>query len=139
MAAHIPKPEKWLFHEINVGKYKTVRHFRCDNLQFNHPILTPLINVTEDRGFAKSKPDLWVKTWIGNKWSKNTLTGLYLVSVDGLVFVGDGRRKQDLLILEFSDKGDLLISLYKNYYPFPKGMPLNQLGKEMAKWLRNLQ
>jgi len=114
MAIHIPQPETYIYKEINIGKYKSVKHFELIKGSKN-PILSTLINISKNQNCAKSMPDYWLRVREGNRWTKY-ITGLFKSSKKG-VFKGDTHRKRNLLIFKFSDNSNrLTIDYYPNYY-----------------------
>jgi hypothetical protein len=107
------KPKVYVYQEINKGKYKGVKHFELKTNEDN-PILSPFLNVSKDRGFARSNPEYWLKKKEGNKWSKE-ITGLFKTQYKGF-FHGDVDKK-DLIIFLFTDNAETLTVYYfKDYY-----------------------
>ncbi len=114
-------PIVYKYKEVNVGKYKTVRHFELVEVEGNQ-MLTDNINISQDRQFAKSNPDFWIKTHNGKKWS-NPITGLFKTGVKENVYFGDLERKKHLIIVDMDDPkkvGEIVIYVYPNWYPFHK-------------------
>lgn len=113
MATTPPAPILYKFAEI-LTPYKTVKHYEL--LEPEPGPLSNKINIQGNRDFAKSRPDFWVKTWEGKKWSSKALTGLFKTSTPG-VFYGDHNGKKHLLIFHFN-KGASRVNVYyfKNYY-----------------------
>lgn len=109
------------YKEINVGKYKSVRHFELTEV-IGQQVLSDLLNISQDREFAKSRPDYWVKTHNGKKWS-NPITGLFKTKAEGNVYFGDLDRKKHLIIVsigegEYSEQ--MVVYVYQNWYPYHK-------------------
>ena len=79
-------------------------------------LITTKINLSKDRGFAKSNPDYWVKIWKGNKWSKKTLTGLFKTRKQNVYFGYEG-KKEHLILFKFSNNGSTLTLYYfENFF-----------------------
>lgn len=130
------KPITHKYKEVNVGKYKEVKHFELVSCNCQQ-LLTDLINVSKDRQFAKISPAYWLKNHDGKKWS-NSITGLFRVPNKNNVFFGDLRRKQDVLIVRIKEtsKGDELTAyVYLNYYPFNKNLVPTQIGNEISNMM----
>jgi len=114
------------YKEINVGKYKSVKHYELIDCT-GSTVLTNIINISLDRQFAKrSNPKYWLKTHNGKKWSLN-ITGLFETSVKN-VLLGDLNKKQHLLIIQETENG-LTVYVYVNYYPYN----IHQHPKQIAK------
>lgn len=116
MATQKHRPTLYFYKEINQGKFKTTRHFQLENN--NKPLkhLSPLLNISENRKFANSNPDYWLKTHNGKKWNKTALTGLFPVNKKDFYF-GDINKKQHLLLFRFIDCLDMLeVYYFENYY-----------------------
>tara|TARA_R110000796_G_scaffold23036_1_gene66193 strand:+ start:1877 stop:2272 length:396 start_codon:yes stop_codon:yes gene_type:complete len=109
MVANIPHPQKSIYTEINIGKFKTTRHY--DLIQPNETAPTELINIVTDRQFAKSLPNYWLSYRESNKWKR--ITGLF--KVDGTKYhKGDKGRNnvKEHLILVYIDKETRTVILY---------------------------
>jgi hypothetical protein len=114
-------PTIYKYNEINIGKYKSVRHFELVDVDGSQ-ILTNLLNISQDRQFAKSHPDFWLKTHNGKKWS-NPITGLFKTRVDGNVYFGDLEHKKHLILVSLGDtmkSSKIVVYVYQNWYPFHK-------------------
>lgn len=106
-----------VYTEINVGKFATVQHYRLNNVINGRHILSELVNVQKDRGFAKSNPDYWLKVRVGKKWK--TLTGLFEDSKHEIFIADKGNinKKEELILAKFDDDNEQLIVYYfKNFY-----------------------
>ncbi len=115
MNTYIPKPLVCVFAEVNKGKHRTVRHYDPIMGNTNKGIFSDLINISNNRAFAKSSPKYWVKCREGNKWG-SPVTGLFKTEFDN-IFVGDIDHKTNLLVMKFSDDGSTITAyLYQNYY-----------------------
>ncbi|MEH6658673.1 hypothetical protein [Leeuwenhoekiella marinoflava] len=115
MAAQTPNYHKCQFTEINPGKYRTVRHYEPQEGKMLKGIFSNLINISNNRAFAKSTPEYWVKCKEGKKWGY-PVTGLFKTEVDN-VFKGDLYHKTHLLIMHFSnDHSTVTAYLFPNYY-----------------------
>jgi hypothetical protein len=113
----IPKPTTHVYKEINEGKYKTTKHYELVKVENGTQKLTDLINVSVDRGFAKSAPAFWLYLKPNNKWAR--FTGLFKTAVPCLYYAdkGNNNRKEDLLIVKLSDyERDVTVYYFKGYY-----------------------
>lgn len=113
----IPKPTLHVYKEINEGKYKTTKHYQLVMVENGSPKLSDLINISVDRGFAKSAPSLWLKIRIGKRWK--IFTGLFKTPIPGFYFAdkGTNNQKDDLLIVKFSNhETEITVYYFKNFY-----------------------
>ena len=109
-------PTIHIFKEFNVGKYRSVKHFELLEIKNGNNLLTTKINLSKDRGFAKSNPDYWVKIWKGNKWSEKTLTGLFKTKTPN-VFFGYKGKKEHLILFKFSnDSITITVYYFENFF-----------------------
>jgi len=119
------------FKEINIGKYKGVKHYELVEVQNGKPKLSQLINISKDRNCARSKPAYWLKTRLVNKWSKAE-TGLFKTAINGFTYSGDLENKTHLVLFEFSkDASTLKIFVYFNYFPFAKQLHPSSIAKKI--------
>ena len=116
MVYHSLEPIVLTYNEINQGRYRTTRHFVLVDGQTAYTPLTEKLNVSENRKFAKSNPDYWVKVRRGNKWASPSLTGLFPTNENQL-FYGDANKRQSLILFEFVSDEALKVYFYRNYYP----------------------
>jgi hypothetical protein len=108
-------PVTYIFKEINIGKYNSVKHYEIVSNNGTQNNLFTLLNISKNRNFAQSMPDYWLKVKQGKKWS-NCLTGLFKTSTQN-IFKGDLYKKKDLLLFKFSDDADTLtICHFENYF-----------------------
>lgn len=115
MATHTPTPIVCKFLEINKGKHRTVRHYEPTIGKTEKGIFSNLINLSNNRAFAKSMPQYWVKCKEGKKWS-SPITGLFTTNVEN-IYKGDINHKTNLLLMRFSEDGSTIIAyLYLNYF-----------------------
>ncbi len=115
MNTNIPKPLICEFVEVNKGKHRTVRHFNPVKGKTSKGIFSNLINISNNRAYAKSNPKYWIKCREGNKWSR-PVTGLFKTKYSN-VFFGDLDHKTSLLIMKFdNDDSTITAYLYQNYY-----------------------
>ena len=115
MATNVPHPIIHIYKEVNIGKYKTTKHFELSELKNGIPLLSERINLSKNRNFALSNPDYWLKIRQGNKWSRN-ITGLFKTNVR-FVYWGDHDHRKNLIIFEFSDDAATLTAYYfQNYF-----------------------
>lgn len=113
----IPKPTIHVYTEINEGKFKTTKHYEIVEVENGTKKLSDLINISADRGFAKSAPNFWLKIRVGKRWVN--FTGLFKTSTAGIYYAdkGSNNRKEDLIIVKFLDNEKTVIIYYfKNYY-----------------------
>jgi hypothetical protein len=104
-----------VFSEINVGKYKDVKHYELIDVKCGTTQLSNQINISKNRSFANSNPDYWLKIKEGKKWSK-CITGLFKTS-KMLTYKGDKDYKGHLIIFIFSDNAKIVtVYFFKNYY-----------------------
>ena len=107
-----------VYKEINIGKFATVRHFELKETLNGSPQLSPLINISNNRNFALSKPIYWVKERKGDVWVKPNLTGLFETGIKDL-YRGDVDRKNHLLLLRFDNVNhDLTVFYFKNQFSY---------------------
>ena len=111
-------PTVHVYKEINVAMYKTTQHFVLKTVISGNSELTEFINISKNRGFAKSDPEKWLKTKPLKKWF--ILTGLFYNKEYDLYFGDKGKNntKEDLIIVQFSKDNDrkLIVYYFKNYY-----------------------
>jgi len=113
----IKKPILHIYNEINIGKFKGTKHYELVEVGNGNQILSDLINISEDRGFAKVNPCYWLKTRNNNKWE--ILTGIFKTSFENIYHADkrNGNYKEDLILIRFSDtQTSLLVYYFKNYY-----------------------
>lgn len=111
-------PTVHVYNEINEGKFKGVKHYELIEVKNGTQILSNLLNIQKDRGFAKVNPTYWLKIRLVKKWQ--TLTGLFYTSVN-YVFIADKGKdntKEDLIIVQFKKDNQkaLIVYYFKNYY-----------------------
>ena len=108
-------PTTYIFKEINIGRYTSVKHFELVSCDGTTNELSTHLNISENRNCAQSTPDYWLKKKDGKKWSK-CLTGLFKTS-SKQTFRGDLQKKKHLLLFRFLDDGQTLkILFFKDYY-----------------------
>ena len=103
-----------LYDEVNHGKYATVRHFKFKDTANGIPLLSDYLKIAENRSFARSNPDYWVKERMGTVWNKQALTGIWRLGEEGFYF-GDALRKRHLLIFYFFEQS-LTVYFFNDYY-----------------------
>lgn len=114
---NIPNPTIHVYKEINEGKFKTTKHYQLVEVEHGTQKLSDLINIVVDRGFAKSAPSFWLKIRNGKRWVN--FTGLFKTPIPEIYFADKGinNRKEDLLIIKFSNyERDLTVYYFKGYY-----------------------
>lgn len=108
-------PVTYIFKEINIGKYTSVKHYQLVSFNGITNKLSTLLNISENRNCAHSTPDYWLKIKQDKKWGR-CLTGLFKTSTQN-IFRGDLYKKKDLLLFKFSSNADTLtICHFENYY-----------------------
>lgn len=116
MSVQIPIPTILKFTEINIGKYKTTKHFDLVYSNTKTPPTTKA-HIVSDRQFAKSLPDYWLSYRVGKRWKR--VTGLFKVGKTSY-FKGDigcNNIKEHLIIFKFGDDiRDITIYTFNNYY-----------------------
>ncbi len=116
MATQPPQPIVHSYTEINPGKFKSVRHYKLNQVVNGTPVFTETINLSIDRKYAKSNPALWLKIREGNKWKTPAVTGLFKTNFPG-IFKGDSQFKKNLIIVKFSnDASRVSIYYFKDFY-----------------------
>lgn len=119
MVTHIPHPVTYIYNEINIGKYKTVKRYELLNTDTKTPKLSRLIKISKDQQFAKSAPCYWLEIHNGKKFIKPRVTGLFKTG-DNYVYFGDidvNRVKTHTLLFKFSNNAETLtIKYFENFY-----------------------
>lgn len=116
MATHTHTPTVHVYKEINIGKYRTTKHFELVEVIGGNPILSNKLNLSVNRNCALSIPDYWVKEHVGTKWAKRWLTGLFKTGKHNL-FYGDTQKKKNLLFFQFAEgRNELKVYYFKNFY-----------------------
>jgi hypothetical protein len=114
----VPTPTIHVYSEINIGKYKCVKHYDLVEVKNSTAKLSQSINIQLDRGFAKSNPTYWLKVRELKKWV--TLTGLFETSYTNIFIADKGKTniKQSLIIVVLDNKKRQNLSIYyfENYY-----------------------
>lgn len=114
MATQIPQPIIQVYKEVNIGKYKSVKHYELLETNFK-PILSELLNISKDRNCALSTPEYWLKHRLNNKWS-TCLTGLFKTPKNN-VFKGDLQKRKHLVLFKYSQTDNTLtVFTFENYY-----------------------
>jgi hypothetical protein len=110
-------PIKHIYSEINKGKYKCTKHYLLDEVVYGNLLLTEKLNLSKNRGFAKSEPEYWLHTRPLKKWER--LTGLFY-NREFDIYLGDkgkNNQKEELIIVKFSDiLGNIVVYYFKGYY-----------------------
>lgn len=118
MRGHRPIPTTHNFKEINVGKYKTVKHYELVDVLNGNAKISDKINISKNRFYARSNPAYWLKEQEKNKWQRNYTTGLFTLDNNKLLLYGDSNEKENLLLFQFSeDTHSLTIHHFENFYP----------------------
>jgi hypothetical protein len=102
------------YSEANIGAFTTVRHFELIKGDNEGTPFSNLLNLAENRQFAKSSPDYWLKAKNNGKWDKKCITGLFNTPISEYYF-GDHNRKKDQIICLISQE-KLVVHFIKNYY-----------------------
>tara|TARA_Y100000592_G_C5234263_1_gene205331 strand:+ start:151 stop:537 length:387 start_codon:yes stop_codon:yes gene_type:complete len=104
------------YTEVNIGKYRTTKHYDLVEVEGSDKQLSDKLNISVNRQCALSMPDYWLKEHNGSKWSKRWLTGLFKIGNDNL-FYGDTEKKKNLLIFKFIKSDNMLkVYYFKNFY-----------------------
>ena len=115
MATQIHIPITYIFKEINKGKYTSVKHYELVSFNGTTNHLSNLLNISKNRDCAQSKPDYWLKTKYGKKWS-GCLTGLFKTTSSN-IFRGDLEKKKHLLLFSFKKDVEILtVCCFENYF-----------------------
>jgi hypothetical protein len=123
-----PTPIVHVFNEINIGRFKSVKHYETTETTGGKTLLSETINISKDMGFAKSLPDYWLKERQGAKWASERTTGLFYTGVP-MVYYGDINNRRHLVLFKFSNEArTLTIYQYSNYYT-----------KELTTLIRQIQ
>ncbi|MEP3838894.1 MAG: hypothetical protein ABJM36_14675 [Algibacter sp.] len=110
------KPITHIFSEINVGKYKCVKHYELTEVINGTTQFSELINISKNQHFAKSMPVYWFKERNGNKWQKFCTTGLFKSGLTN-IFKGDKDHKKHLIVFKFSENAKILKAyFFKDFY-----------------------
>ena len=108
-------PVTYIFKEINIGKYTSVKHYELVSFDGTTNKLSTLLNISENRNCAQSTPVYWLKIKQDKKWSK-CLTGLFKTTSSN-IFRGDLQRKKHLLLFSFKKDAEVLtICCFENYF-----------------------
>lgn len=133
MSIQIPQPEIQTFTEINIGKYKTTKHYETIIEPLPHQ--TSKVNIVTDRNFAKSMPDYWLSYRINNRWKR--ITGLF--KVDGTKYhKGDKGQNnvKESLILAVIDNNKRAVTIYtfNGYYSKDPTQGINLIEQQLATY-----
>lgn len=113
--ATTPTPTVYSYTELNPGKYATVKHYELQKENTGKPILSNLINIGQNRKFARSNPDYWLRIRKGKKWSK-PITGLFPTSKEQIYF-GDIQYKKHLILVHFQEQENKIeVYIFWNFY-----------------------
>jgi len=127
-----------VYREKDPDKYNSTSHYELVYVE-GEKMLSDKINVSKDRGYARSKPISWLKLHNGKKWTQNA-TGMFSTSAGENVLFGDLNNRKHMVLFEYTEPSEnpseLIVYCYKNYYPFPKWMRPENIGKKINKILR---
>ena len=116
MATQIHTPIIHIYKEINIGKYRTTRHYELVEVNGGNQILSSKLNLSVNRNCALSMPNYWLKEHEGTKWAKRWLTGLFKTGKHNL-YHGDSQKKKNLLLFKFDEsKNEFIVYYFRNYY-----------------------
>lgn len=122
-----PIPVTHIFKEFNEGKYRTVKHYELKEVINGQPLLEPIVQLANNRAFAKSKPIYWFTHKKQNKWVTPRLTGLFITDKHN-VFNGDINNKTNLLLFFIDDINNTLkVDYYKDYFTYKITPLLNSI------------
>lgn len=119
MATHNLEAFVFTYNQVNKGKYKSVRHYEEVTGNTRH---FKYVNISENRNFAKSKPEFWFKVRNGKKWGK-PLTGLFKTDYPN-IYKGDLQKRTHLILFQFLENGDKLKIVVFNQFFTPHINPL---------------
>ncbi len=114
--------KKYVFRVLK--RFGTTRHYQSEIELNPNDLLTSKINISIDRGFSNAKNIMyWLKLRKVNKWG-GQLTGLKITSNKRLYY-GDipkrnGKPKHLLIFIFKNGDEEVLIHLYKDFYPNSK-------------------
>lgn len=112
------KPLVLVYEEINVGKFKSTKHFKCVNEDYKKTLYSELLNFSADRNCAISMPDYWLQVREGKKWKKPRLTGLFKTESPN-IYVGDigtrGKKTNSVLFKFLKAENRLTIYHFHAY------------------------
>ncbi len=122
-------------HLFTVSKVlETVLHFE-QHPESKNNLLTEKIKFSKDRGYSQASGILyWLHLRDKTKWSRQ-LTGLRPVK-DG-VFYGDIKinKTKSLLLFQFDqDKGNLIVDVFRGFYPLHKGILQKIINSHPYYW-----
>lgn len=108
-------PVTYIFKEINIGKYTSVKHYELVSFDGTTNKLSTQLNISQNRNCAQSTPDYWLKIKQGKKWS-GWLTGLFKTDSSN-IFRGDLEKKKHLLLFRFTkDTHTLNVCYFENCF-----------------------
>jgi len=108
-------PVTYIFKEINIGKYTSVKHYELVSFNGTTNRLSPELNISKNRDCAQSTPNYWLKIKQGKKWS-GWLTGLFKTDSSN-TFRGDLEKKKHLLLFRFTKDAQVLtVCYFENYF-----------------------
>lgn len=108
-------PVTYIFQEINLGKYTSVKHYEFVSFNGTTNHLSTQLNISKNRNCAQSTPNYWLKIKQGKNWS-GWLTGLFKTTSTN-IFRGDLEKKKHLLLFKFSaDTHTLTVCYFKDHY-----------------------
>lgn len=108
-------PIKYVYSEIDEGKCKTTKYYQITESNEKY-LLTEKLRISLNRGFAKSKPNIWLsirlRIWV-------SFTGLFYNSKYDF-YIGDkghNNKKEDLIIVRFLNyQRTAVVYYFKGYY-----------------------
>jgi hypothetical protein len=116
--ATYPTPITHIFKEINEGKFATVKHYELIEVKNGKPLLEHIVQLANNRAFAKSDPMYWFTHKKNNKWVTPRLTGLFATDKPN-VFNGDINNKTNLILFVVDEVNNtLLVDYYKDYFTY---------------------
>lgn len=111
-------PQPTVYHYVLDRKFGEVWHYNLLHCSSNTPELTPRLNISLNRNFAKSKPIYWIRERLGNKWTQTCTTGLFKTIYPN-VYRGDLNRKKDLVIASQNiDSKTIRIFVFPDYFSY---------------------
>lgn len=108
-------PVTYIFKEINIGKYTSVKHYELVSFDGTTNKLSTQLNISKNRDCAQSTPNYWLKIKQGKKWG-GWLTGLFKTTSSN-TFRGDLEKKKHLLLFKFTKEAEVLtVCYFENHF-----------------------
>lgn len=126
IVATINQSVKLIYKAENLGKFKGTVHYKLHKGCLTGTPFTQPLNLSTNQGFARSMPKYWIRIRENNKWSVQSLTGLFYCKES--IYKGDYNKKQNLILFKFSDDMETLtIYFFKGFFTEQVQQLINQL------------